>query len=196
MTAESLSTMEVQIVSIDFDVELENQQGNKYTGCEVVYKSGPDEKIYQKAMHNNTFRFNKTLRKQLEELKKGDYVEVTFKKEGSFVNWQAAEKIDAPASAEKEVANASVESAAKVETKETKVEPKVRSTYETPEERARRNVMIVRQSSITAALKLAELAQSAGNDYTPTEEDIIASAKVFEKYVLGHSNEVEVKLPE
>ena len=62
--------------------------------------------------------------------------------------------------------------------------------WETSEERAKRQVYIVRQSSISAAIALAELNKMK----LVGEEDIIKSAKVFEEYVFGIEplKEVEV----
>lgn len=53
----------------------------------------------------------------------------------------------------------------------------VGSNYETSEERARRQVMIVRQSSISSAVAMLPEVRLAS--------DIIAAAEVFEAYVLG-----------
>lgn len=60
-----------------------------------------------------------------------------------------------------------------------KATPSPRSTYETPEERAQRQVYIVRQSSLTNAIALA----NATGDKKATPESIIAVAKQFEAYV-------------
>lgn len=52
------------------------------------------------------------------------------------------------------------------------------SNYETPAERAQKQIYIVRQSSISAALGLAGL-----NKEKATVESVIATAKVFEDFV-------------
>lgn len=59
-----------------------------------------------------------------------------------------------------------------------------KSTYETPEERAARQVMIVRQSSISSAVALA----AANNKTKVTPEEVIETAKLFESYVMGTVN--------
>jgi uncharacterized GH25 family protein len=59
--------------------------------------------------------------------------------------------------------------------------PSPRSTYETPEERAQRQVMIVRQSSLSTAV--ASLAVGSKKELNP--EDVVQTAKRFESYVLG-----------
>lgn len=56
-----------------------------------------------------------------------------------------------------------------------------KSTYETPEERAARQVMIVRQSSISSAVALA----ASNSKAKVTPQEIIETAKVFEAYVFG-----------
>jgi hypothetical protein len=56
-----------------------------------------------------------------------------------------------------------------------------RSTYETPEERAQRQVMIVRQSSLSTAV--ASLAVGGKSALKPI--DVVNTAKQFEAYVLG-----------
>lgn len=66
-------------------------------------------------------------------------------------------------------------------TKQTPATPTPKSTYETAEERAARQVMIVRQSSIASAIAL--LASNGGKKNTP--EEVIAIAKQFETYVFN-----------
>lgn len=59
--------------------------------------------------------------------------------------------------------------------------PKRISNFETPEERAARQVMIVRQSSLSSAVAL--LAANGGKKNTA--QDVIDVAREFEKYVMG-----------
>lgn len=56
-----------------------------------------------------------------------------------------------------------------------------RSNYETPEERANRQVLIVRQSSITAALKFFELTKTKFSSV----QDVTGLASDFENYVMN-----------
>jgi len=58
--------------------------------------------------------------------------------------------------------------------------PTPKSTYETAEERAARQVMIVRQSSISSAIAL--LAANGGKKNTP--EEVVATASLFEAFVM------------
>lgn len=56
-----------------------------------------------------------------------------------------------------------------------------RSTYETPEERAQRQVLIVRQSSLASAASVL----TAGVKTPPDGDAVISLAKRFEAYVFG-----------
>jgi hypothetical protein len=61
------------------------------------------------------------------------------------------------------------------------------STYETKEERAARQILIVRQSSISSAVELLGPGKSVA--------DIIATAKQFEEYVFGQENNTDEDVP-
>lgn len=60
------------------------------------------------------------------------------------------------------------------------------SNYETPVERARRQVLIVRQSSLTAALKYVELGDSTE---PPTTDDILEVAQKFTDWVFDEGEQ-------
>src|ERR1035437_5132485 len=92
MAQEEECTMNVQVVSIEFDASLTNAAGKAYKGCEIVYKTEGGN-INEKVMHNNTFKYNKTLKGELETFAPTDWIEVTSKKEGEYVNWVSAKKI-------------------------------------------------------------------------------------------------------
>jgi hypothetical protein len=57
-----------------------------------------------------------------------------------------------------------------------------RSTYETPEERAQRQVLIVRQSSLSSAVSLL----TTGAKTPPSTQAVVDTAKAFEAYVFGN----------
>jgi len=69
----------------------------------------------------------------------------------------------------------------------------VRGGWETPEERAAKQIYIVRQSSISNAI--AFYGMRADHDKDVLEDDVISLAKRFEAYVFGNDpkepNEVE-----
>jgi len=172
----------IQIVAINFDTTIKGQ-AKSYPGTEVIYKNA-EGKTNTKAMHSKNFEYNKTLRGQLEALSPGDYALVTDVADGQFRKWLTIEPTEAPA--EGATANppatgkTSATSWEKDGSKPTAAV--VRSNYETPEERAARQVMIVRQSSISSAVAL--LAQDR-SEYAPGVDDVLGIAKQFEAYVLG-----------
>ena len=56
------------------------------------------------------------------------------------------------------------------------------SNYETPQERARKQVYIVRQSSISSAIEMAKAREPKGT--TKTVEEILKDASRFEEFVM------------
>ena len=58
-----------------------------------------------------------------------------------------------------------------------------KSTYETPEERAKRQVLIVRQSSLSSAIELLKTDKKS-----PTVPEVLQVAKQFEAYVFGNDD--------
>lgn len=63
-----------------------------------------------------------------------------------------------------------------------------KSTYETPEERAKKQIYIVRQSSIGAAIESLVV----GAKTPPKTDEIISRAKEFEAFVFGDSADEDV----
>jgi len=68
-----------------------------------------------------------------------------------------------------------------------------KSTYETAEERAKKQVYIIRQSSISSAIAMLKNDKKA-----PSADEVLDIAKLFEAYVFGINLESDavVKLPE
>jgi hypothetical protein len=58
--------------------------------------------------------------------------------------------------------------------------PAPKSTFETPEERAKKQIYIVRQSSISAAIDTLKTDKKS-----PTVEEVLAVAKQYEQFVFG-----------
>lgn len=65
-----------------------------------------------------------------------------------------------------------------------------KSTFETPEERAKKQVYIVRQSSISAAIDTLKTDKKA-----PSKEEVVELAKYYESYVFGQLETVAVANP-
>lgn len=66
--------------------------------------------------------------------------------------------------------------------------PAPRSNYETPEERAQRQVFIIRQSSISSAISTL----TAGAKTSPKVEDVLNVAKQYEDFVFGKGNDTDI----
>lgn len=153
----------------------------------AVSKAGKPYNMLNIAFTNNTyggkvegkkltpFGENEATFKTLESAISGSNYEITVVKNAAgFNDWTSAKLSDgaaAPATAPQgtQAANKSVAYAP------------TKSTYETPEERAQRQVYIIRQSSISSAVA----ALVAGAKAAPSAEAVLTLAKEFEAYVFS-----------
>lgn len=159
--------MQVEII----DVVVENK--GKYRAARVNFKTA-DGKVDGKNVMSFTY---KDVFKVLSEAKQGDVFNVkSVKNDKGYWDWT-------------EIEGAGKNAGAKSVT--TGLSSAVRGNYETPEERARRQVYIVRQSSIGAAI---ELARVNGATAPVTEQDIVKSAKAFESFVFETDSVVEAEV--
>jgi hypothetical protein len=151
--------MQISIVDVGSPNTHAAKNGRSYQSIEVMYKNDSGQAASKKLV---SFR-NPTVFNHIKGLTKGDTVNVTtVKNSEGYWDWTGIE-------GEGTVA----------ETKsETKTTNRVTgSNYETKEERAARQVYIIRQSSLSTAVDL--LGQGAKVD------DVIATAKQFEAYVFA-----------
>ena len=155
------------VVAVEHEVQVAKNGGGTYPGTRFSYRDEAGA-LKEKGIHNNAFKFNATLKTQLSNLNPGQKFVMDIEKKGEFWNINSVLPVE---QAETQVAK-SVDSPY---TNKPSVSPK--STYETPEERAKKQVYIVRQSSITAAINYRGTKVSI--------EDIITTAKQFEAYVFG-----------
>lgn len=160
--------LNVQVVSVEHNIEIEKKSGGVYPGSRLTYRY--DGKIQEQAFHTNSLKYNPKLGEQLKEVKAGDNVIIDKIKEGEFWKVQSITK-----GGETTITN---ETPA---TKGSSAQSAPKSTYATPEERAATQVYIVRQSSLSNAVALA----NAIGDKKATTSTIIANAKQFEAFVLG-----------
>ena len=133
-----------KVVACDFDQTIAKNGGGSYKGTRLTYRD-PDGSIKEKCLHANALKYNPTLKAQLSELKSGDDITMVLEKEGDFWNLKEVVKgmVDnGPAAVTGNGAGRNGAAA--------NVSP--RSTYETPEERAKKQVLIVRQSSVSSAI--------------------------------------------
>lgn len=135
-----------------------------WSKIEVTYKDSYG-KVNSKAIRS----FTGGVYTSLQSLKSGDQVEVTqVKNAKGYLDWTAVGPPgSAPAAAEAPAAKGNAAPAARA------------STYETPEERAKKQVYIVRQSSISAAIG----ALSVGGKAPLDAQAVIDYAKKLEAFV-------------
>lgn len=98
----------------------------------------------------------------LKDAKGGDVFDIELEKKGDYYNWVAATKVQGASGA----------------TAAAKTSYQAKSTYETPEERAKRQVYIVRQSSISNSI---EYLNAQGKKFTV--EDVQDVAQQFVDFV-------------
>ena len=149
--------------------EVVTPPGKKYQVCELGYKT---EEGKVKAMKIFGFGDQKAVFDVASKAQPGDVIEAQFAQNDKGY-WQfsglapTGEKVS-PSVVPTGMAGGSGSS---------------RGNWETPEERAARQVMIVRQSSLSNAIALHAAASPKGTE--ATVDDIVTTAKFFEAYVLG-----------
>lgn len=168
-----MATINGTVVAIEIDVPVKKNGGGTYQGWSLVYKDNTGE-IKTMSKHMNSLKYAQPLKNGLESLKAGDAFTLEQEKEGDFWNPKSIYKSEV-------VATAKPNSTTTTTRTSGYSAPASSSTYSTVEERAQTQKYIVRQSSITAALKLLEL-QGVKKAITL---DVISLAKEFEDYVMG-----------
>lgn len=153
-----------------------SKAGKPYTYLELAYK-GEDGKVTGKKVM--PFGEGKAVFEVLQAATNGEAYNIhSVKNEVSgYWDWTGAKKSDGT------VTSTTTTSAASTETTRQPAGKVTGSNYETSEERAKRQVYIVRQSSVTAALSFH------GGKAKSTDE-VIDTAKKFEAFVFN-TGEVE-----
>lgn len=155
--------MQIKILNVG---EIETRRGPKktYKVFQLAYS------LDQQSRDKQIMEFSKVFN-VLKAAQPGEIYEITSEKNAAgYVDWLTATKVGEAGAAPA----ASAASASKGATVS-------KGTWETPEERAARQVMIVRQSSLSTAVAYFE----AINASTATEDDVISLARKFEAYVMS-----------
>lgn len=158
-------------------VSVEHMPGKNggYKKAEIAFKDSEGKVQGKKIMSfSNPVVFN-----TLSEAKQGDKFDVTSQKDDKgFWQWTAISVADISGSG-------SSPSSGSFNTTNTmtKASPAPKSNYETPEERATRQVYIIRQSSISNAIAMLAAANDKKTAINP--DTVIHVAKHFEAYVFG-----------
>lgn len=170
--------MNITILSVD--VKTVPTAKGSYQVADIAYKNNT---FQGKVEGKKVMSFGATAGafKVLAEATSGDTFNVTVvKNDKGYNDWTALTRGDASAAASSPPS--STAGATKASTTPT------RTTYETPEERAQRQVLIVRQSSVSSALGIL----SAGTKAPLKIEDVLATAHIIEQYVFNGSLEPNV----
>ena len=159
--------MLINIVDVGTPSTKASSNGRSYQEIEITYKTENGQVSNKKLMSfSNPSVFN-----HIKGLGKGEVVNVTTVKNAKgFWDWTGiGNEGDAPAATQSKPATA--QAGGRV----------TGSNYETKEERAARQILIVRQSSLSSAVALvaAEIAEPS------TVKNVIDIAKQFEAYVFG-----------
>lgn len=171
------------VVKIGINVPVEKSEkngGGTYQGWKLIYEDEKGE-VKTIAKHMNSLKYASALKNGLEALKPGDSFVLEQEKEGDFWNPKNVYKSDGQA--QKSTSNVQ-------QSANSKAPLAAASTYATKEERAQTQVYIVRQSSLTAALKVLELRGTKKIEVN----DIITLAEYFEEFVLGKYKVVTASL--
>lgn len=171
--------MQIQIVNID--ITTKPTAKGSYQMNEVTYKN---LSFQGKTETKKIMSFSKVegeVFKVLANAAKGDVYDVERVKGEQYWEWTTAVKsgTDTPA-----VATSAVTAGTTVSS------PAPRGNWETPEERARKQVYIIRQSTLNVASTIL----TTGAKAPPKFEEVVGLAKQFEDYVLrGNDTTEEVK---
>ena len=159
--------MLINIVDVGTPSTKASSNGRSYQEIEITYKTENGQVANKKLMSfSNPSVFN-----HIKGLAKGEVVNVTTVKNAKgFWDWTGiGNEGDAPVATQSKPATA--QAGGRV----------TGSNYETKEERAARQILIVRQSSLSSAVALV----SATSTEPTTTDNVIAIAKKFEAYVFG-----------
>lgn len=170
--------MQINIIDVGQPQTLTNRNGRQYQTLEVTYK---DE--FGKVTNKKLMSFsNPEVFRTAQTWEKGDSINLaTEKDDNGYWQWTKvlAEGEEAPAPTDRSAGGSSP----KASTATTRV---TGSNYETKEERALRQLMIVRQSSLSNAV-----ATLATRNTEISSNEVINLAKVYEGFVMGQAQSID-----
>lgn len=163
--------MQITVIDVGQSSSHATKNGRSYQSMEVTYKNDQGQVQSKKLMSFS----NPDVFKQAKDWKKGDVVDVnTQKDDNGYWQWVS---IGADAIAHSATSSSSPKATTRV----------TGSNYETKEERAQRQVMIVRQSSISSAVTAL-----TAEGKSPKADEILSLAKQFEAYVMDNGSSAPV----
>ena len=167
--------MQVNVVDVSNLNTHTAKNGRQYQSVEVMYKNDQGQAQNKKLM---SFA-NPAVFKAAQEWQKGDVIHVSTEKDtNGYWQWTAVGGADDTTDTGGSSAPATQGNAAKPTTRVSG------SNYETSDERAARQVMIVRQSSLSNAVATLNIKGTKDLTESPSQA-VIALAKLYEGFVLG-----------
>jgi hypothetical protein len=162
--------MQITVIDVTENTK-KSESGRTFQQLEVAYKNEQGQPQLKKLISFS----NPNVFKAAKEWVKGDVVNVTTVKneKTGYWDWIGLEGDGIVAETKQASASVSIATGARV----------TGSNYETKEERAARQVFIIRQSSLSTAVELLGQGKSVA--------DVIATAKQFEAYVFSKAEGVD-----
>lgn len=164
--------MQIKVVNVTVEKKAPaagRKQG--YKMAEVVYRDDRNEVKTKKLV---SFKEPKVF-ETLESASTNEAFEVEQRKDGDYWVWTSVTKVD-----DSQAAMATTQSASKASSGTSGLG---RSNYETPEERALRQRLIVRQSSLAQAIEFAKFATAHDANQAFSQNDIKVIAEDFHDWV-------------
>lgn len=167
------SQMQIKVISVEVGNGT-TKTGKPYEFIEVFFKNLSFE---GKAENKKIMPFGaKDVFNTLKGADAGTVFTVLREKDDAgFWQWVGISEGDGPIETAKQSKESSVASTAK-----TTATASPKSTFETPEERAKKQIYIVRQSSISAAIDTLKTDKKS-----PSVEEVISVAQQYEAFVFG-----------
>jgi hypothetical protein len=167
----------LNITILSVDVKTMPTAKGSYQVADVAYKNNTFGKVEGKKVMS--FGATSGAFKVLADASPQDTFEVTIvKNDKGYNDWTSLTKAEAGAP------SAAGQTSAATSGYANKASVPTKTTYETAEERAQRQVLIVRQSSVSSAVAML----CAGAKTPPALETVLATAKAFEAYVFGQDS--------
>lgn len=164
-----MSNMQIKIVAVELNTA-KTKTGKDYQVVEVTYKNLSFEGKVESKKHNQYG--DKTVFNALRDASPGDVFTIERKKDDAgYWQWVGiGTGNDAPSAPSAKPSGGAT----------TASNPAPKSNWETPEERAKKQVYIIRQSSIGHAIETLKTDKK-----NPSVDEVLHVAKIFEDYVFG-----------
>lgn len=176
--------MQISILSAQATTQ-NNSKGKPMQVLEVAYKNLTFQgKVESKKLFD--FGVQKDAFKTLATAQIGQVYEINVvKNEAGYNDWVKVEKSDGAQTASQMGASVPSGNVSRgAATGASSATPASKGTWETPEERAKKQIYIVRQSSLTAAISTL----TAGRKTELKPEDVIELASRYEAFVFGNGD--------